>query len=156
MLLSRNPLIMNVLKLFKAGQEYMKVCPDDKTLAFSFPEIKLIRYLKLAIRYMPPIIVIIFVVHYFTNSDLTVTIITALFAFSLPIQGFLWLGKRAISPLPLNLLGIYNKTRQRLINEQIIAAKSLNSHTINFMDFMQLIHIAKSHFGNDYHLDEEN
>lgn len=147
--MSRNPLVMNLLKLFNFGQKYMSVCPIEKSLVHSFPEITIIKYIKYGMKYLPPLIVLLFVWQYYMNIEIAITLLTIIFALSLPIQGIIWLGKRALSPLPLNLLEYYNTIQERLINKQIIGAKSIKTTTINFMDFMQLMNLAKSHLDDD-------
>lgn len=141
---------MNMIKLFKIGQEYMKICSTDKQLAYSFPEIKIIRYIKFAIKYLPPVIAVLFLWQYYLQIGMTSAIITTIFAISIPIQGILWLGKRANSPLPLNLLPWYLETQQKLIQEGILPAKPLKKDTMDLMSFMQLYALSKKH------LDENN
>lgn len=147
--MSRNRLVMNLLKLFKQGQTYISVCVTEKSLSSSFPEIKIIGYLKQASIYLPPFIVALFVWQYYMHIEIAITIVTAIFALSLPLQGVLWLGKRALSPLPLTLLNRYNYLQKRLIEQQIIGAKSIKSTEINFMDFMQLMNLAKNFLSDD-------
>ncbi|WP_392551493.1 terminus macrodomain insulation protein YfbV [Orbus wheelerorum] len=141
---------MNVIKLFKTGHKYMKTCPTDKSLALSFPEIKIIFYIKAANKYLPPLIIAFFVWQFYMHSSIISTIITAIFAISLPIQGILWLGKRASSPLPLNLLPWYIETQQKLIQLGILAKKSVEKETIDLMHFMQLYKLSAMYLDDDY------
>lgn len=152
--MSRSPQTMNVIKLFQTGQQYRLICPKDKSLASSFPEVKIIFYLELAIKFIPPFIVALFVWQYYMHTSMIITLLTAIFAISLPIQGIFWLGKRAQSPLPLTLITFYNNTKQKLIENQLIAAKSTQFTTLNFMNFMKLFTLARLHFGDD--LDNQN
>jgi len=133
---------MNVIKLFKTGYKYMKACPTEKDLGLSFPEIKIIFYIKAANKYLPPLIIALFVWQFYMHSNIASTIITAIFAISLPIQGILWLGKRASSPLPLNLLPWYLQTQQKLIQLGMLAKKPVEKETIDLMHFMQLYKLS--------------
>lgn len=154
--MSRNPLVMNPIKLFKLGQKYMLICPTDKYLAKSFPEIKIISYIKLANYYMGPTLVFLFFWQYYLNANLILMIISAVFLISLPIQGYLWLGKRATSPLPINLLSWYNHVKQKLIDNDVISESKSKTEQLDFIHFMQLITLAKNHFGNYFGEDDNN
>lgn len=147
--MSRNPLVMNLLKLFKIGRKYISICPTQLTLASTFPEIKIINYIKSASKYLPPLIVALIVWQYYMNIELAITILTTIFALSLPLQGIIWLGKRATSPLPLSLLEHYNHIQKCLIAKQIIGAKAIKTVNINFMDFMQLMNLANKHLSEE-------
>ncbi|XKM12744.1 terminus macrodomain insulation protein YfbV [Orbaceae bacterium ac157xtp] len=140
---------MNPVKLYHIGRKYMAICPNNKRLAHSFPEIKVIQYLKLASRYLPPVIIGLIVWQYYMPANLILTSISILFALSLPLQGYIWLGKRASTPLPLNLLEWYNKTRAQLIEKQIIAAKADQKKLPDFFDFMALLNQAKIHLSDE-------
>ena len=54
-----------------------------------------------------------------SQSILANSVMTALFAVSIPYQGLYFLGKRSKSPLPLHLMGWYEELRQKLANENI-------------------------------------
>lgn len=139
---------MNMIKLFRVGQSYMKICSTDKQLAYSFPEIKVIKYIKYAIRYLPPLIAILFIWQYYLKTGMVSAIITTIIAISIPVQGILWLGKRANSPLPLNLLPWYLETQQKLIQKGILPAKPMQKDPMNLMQFMQLYALSK-HYLDD-------
>ncbi|WP_392562154.1 terminus macrodomain insulation protein YfbV [Orbus sturtevantii] len=141
---------MNVIKLFKTGHKYMTVCSTDKSLASSFPEIKIIFYIKMANRYLPPLIIALFIWQFYMHANIITTVITAIFAFSLPVQGILWLGKRASLPLPLNLLPWYIETQQKLVQLGVLAKKSVEKETIDLMHFMQLYQISAHHLDDEY------
>lgn len=146
--MSRNPKDMSIIKTFKSGQLYMQLCPNDKELAYSFPELKIINYIKTAAKYLPPIIIALLVWQYYMPVQLAVTVITILFALSLPLQGIFWLGKRAKSPLPLNLIDCYNHIKSQLIAKKIIIEDKKNNDKLTFESFMRLITLAKLHLGN--------
>lgn len=156
---------MNLIQTFKSGQSYMYICPQDKELAFSFPEIKIIKYIKTATKYLPPVIIALLVWQYYMPAQIAVTVITILFAVSLPIQGIFWLGRRAQSPLPLNLIDCYNHIKSQLIEKKILAKENKDKsigNKLTFEEFMKLLNLAKMHLGSyfayhDHHsyFDEE-
>lgn len=154
--MSRNPQQMNLIKNFKAGQRYMALCPMDKALSYSFPELKIINHIKTAKKYLPPIIVFIAVWQYFMPAQLAVTVITILFALSLPIQGICWLGKRSQSPLPLNLVDCYNHIKAQLIEKKVLEENKNNREKLTFESFMKLIKLSKTHFGSYFGQDDDN
>lgn len=139
---------MNLVKMFKSGQFYLQICPNDKSLAHTFPEIKIINAIKLAKKYLPPLVVGLFVWQYYLHAELAITLITALFALSLPLQGILWLGKRANSPLPLNLISWYNHIKNQLIAKNILPEKNSQTRHLNFIEFVTLLNLAKLHLGS--------
>lgn len=139
---------MNLVKIFKSGQTYMSICPQDRELAYSFPELKIINYIKTATKFLPPLIVGLIVWQYYMNAQIAVTSITILFALSLPIQGIFWLGKRSQSPLPLNLVDCYNHIRTQLISKNVLANSKKNDNKLTFEDFMKLLNLAKIHLGS--------
>lgn len=147
---------MNIIKLLKLGQEYMHICPKDKRLTTTFPELKIILLTQKAIKYMPPAIIIIFIWQYYMHAGLVIPSLTALFAFSLPIQGLLWLGKRAETKLPLTLLEWYNHLKGKLAENNIIAKRNITlQHSApTFMELAQLLNLMKQHFGDYFDTDE--
>lgn len=126
----------------------MSICPQDRELAYSFPELKIINYIKTATKFLPPLIVGLIVWQYYMNAQIAVTSITILFALSLPIQGIFWLGKRSQSPLPLNLVDCYNHIRTQLISKNVLANSKKNDNKLTFEDFMNLLNLAKIHLGS--------
>lgn len=146
--MSRNQQIMNLVQIFKSGQAYMQLCPKDKELSHSFPELKIINHIKTASKYLPPLIIAIIVWQYYMHAQIAVTTITVLFALTLPLQGILWLGKRAQSPLPLNLVDCYNQIKAQLIEKKILAKDKNSSNKLTFEEFMKLINLAKIHLGS--------
>ncbi|WP_167370282.1 terminus macrodomain insulation protein YfbV [Gilliamella mensalis] len=146
---------MNLINTFKAGQRYMKLCPIDKQLAHSFPELKIINHIKTATKYLPPIVIGLVVWQYYMPASIAVTVITILFTLSMPLQGIFWLGKRALSPLPLNLIDWYNQLKSKLIAKKIIAENSEEDNNLTFEAFMKMINLAKLHLGNYFGQDDD-
>ncbi|OCG21422.1 MULTISPECIES: terminus macrodomain insulation protein YfbV [unclassified Gilliamella] len=147
---------MNLINTFKAGQRYIKLCPIDKQLAHSFPELKIINYIKTATKYLPPIIIGLLLWQYYMSAQIAVTVITILFTLSMPLQGIFWLGKRALSPLPLNLIDCYNQLKIKLIAKKIIAEHSTKDNKLTFEAFMTLINLAKLHLGDYFGQDDDS
>jgi uncharacterized protein len=154
--MSRNRKNMNVISTFKAGQRYIKLCPTDKQLAYSFPELKIINYIKTTSKYLPPIVIGLLVWQYYMPAQIAVTAITVLFTLSLPLQGIYWLGKRALSPLPLNLIDCYNQLKAKLVAKKIVAENSPEVNKLTFEEFMKLIKLAKEHLGDYFGQDNDN
>ncbi|NUF48902.1 terminus macrodomain insulation protein YfbV [Gilliamella sp. ESL0250] len=146
---------MNLINTFKAGQRYMKLCPTDKQLAHSFPELKIINLIKIATQYVPPIVIGLLVWQYYMPAQIAVTAITILFTLSLPLQGIFWLGKRALSPLPLNLIDCYNQLKTKLIAKKIITENSIQNNKLTFEAFMKLINLAKLYLGDYFGQDDD-
>ncbi|NUF27210.1 terminus macrodomain insulation protein YfbV [Gilliamella sp. ESL0254] len=146
---------MNLINTYKAGQRYMKLCPTDKQLAHSFPEVKIINHIKTATKYLPPIVISLLVWQYYMPAPIAVTAITILFTLSLPLQGIFWLGKRALSPLPLNLVDCYNQLKGKLITKKVIAENGTEANTLTFESFMKIITLAKLHLGDYFGQDND-
>lgn len=101
-------------KLFQRGQVYMKTWPNEKRLAPMFPENRVIKVTRFAIRFMPAMAVFILAWQISLGGELGPAVATAMFACSLPMQGLWWLGKRAVTPLPPRLLQWFNEIRNSL------------------------------------------
>jgi len=153
--MSRNPNKMNLVNTFKAGQRYMKLCPTDQQLMHSFPELKIINHIKTITKYLPPCIVGLIVWQYYMPAQLAVTILTILFALSLPLQGIFWLGRRSQSPLPLNLVDCYNRIKLQLIEKKVLNVNANPNEKLTFESLMQLINLSKIHLGNYFGQDDD-
>lgn len=88
-------------QVLQRGQHYMKTWPADKRLAPVFPENRVTVVTRFGIRFMPPLAIFTLTWQIALGGQLGPAIATALFACGLPLQGLWWLGKRAITPLPL-------------------------------------------------------
>lgn len=135
----------------QAGQRYLNTLPNQKKLGLFMIDYRLIRLVKFSVRFMPAFACFAILWQYFfsdpTQSVLVNSIITGLFAVSIPFQGLYWLGKRAKSPLPLSLLKWYEELRQKLISEQI----NVDTQTMpSYQDFANLLQLAEKTWGNKY------
>lgn len=102
---------------FRDGQKYMDMWPLRKELAPLFPEQRVIKATRFAIKVMPAVAVISVLTQMaFNNYDaLPQAIVMALFALSMPLQGFWWLGNRSNTQLPPALAGWYRELHQKII-----------------------------------------
>lgn len=106
---------VNWLRLIQLGQQYMKTWPTKKQLALVFPEHRVIRATRFAVRFMPPLAVFIVCWQIALGDQAGPAVATALFACSLPVQGLWWLGKRSVTPLPPALLRWYHSVHNKLL-----------------------------------------
>lgn len=102
---------------FRDGQTYMDAWPERKELAPIFPEQRVIKATKFAVKVMPAVAVISVLTQMAFNNaaGLPQAIIIALFALSMPLQGFWWLGNRANTKLPPALINWYRELYQKII-----------------------------------------
>ncbi|MFC3396208.1 terminus macrodomain insulation protein YfbV [Brenneria rubrifaciens] len=110
------------LQLLQRGQHYMKTWPADKRLAPVFPENRVARATRFAVRFMPPLAVFSLTWQIALGGQLGPAIATALFACSLPMQGLWWLGRRSVTPLPLTLLNWFHDIRHKLLESGLALA----------------------------------
>lgn len=141
-----------MLSLFEAGQRYLSTLPNQKKLANFMPDYHVIRLVKFSSKVMPAFVCFALMWQYFfadpTQSILTNSVLTAIFAVSIPFQGLYWLGKRAKSPLTLSFLEWYETLRQKLITAQV---KIDNEQAVpSFQDFANLLKLAEETWGNKY------
>lgn len=101
-------------KIFQRGQDYMKSWPAEKSLAPMFPEHRIVRATRFAVRFMPAVAVFTLSWQIALGGQLGPAVATAIFACSLPMQGLWWLGKRSITPLPPSLLQWFLDVRHKL------------------------------------------
>lgn len=101
-------------RLFQYGQHYMKTWPVDKRLAPVFPENRVTRATRFAIKVMPALAVFTLTWQIAMGGQLGPAVATAIFACSLPMQGLWWLGKRSVTPLPPTLLSWFHEVREKL------------------------------------------
>lgn len=102
-------------QIFQCGQRYMKTWPSDKRLAPVFPENRVVKATRFAVRFMPPLAIFSLTWQIALGGQLGPTIATALFACSLPMQGLWWLGRRSVTPLPPTLLQWFFELRNKLM-----------------------------------------
>ncbi|CAM4187003.1 terminus macrodomain insulation protein YfbV [Vibrio astriarenae] len=102
----------------KDGQSYMDIWPMKKELNLLFPEARVIKATKFAVKVMPAVAAISVLTQMaFQNADaMPQAIVVALFAISLPLQGMWWLGHRANTQLPPSLAAWYREIHQKIVD----------------------------------------
>ncbi|MDV6251675.1 terminus macrodomain insulation protein YfbV [Vibrio sp. EA2] len=101
----------------KDGQNYMEIWPVRKELNAVFPEQRIIKATRFGIKVMPAVAAISVLTQMAFNnySALPQSIIVALFAISLPLQGIWWLGTRSNTTLPPSLASWYRELHQKIV-----------------------------------------
>ena len=106
-----------IIHSLRDGQKYMDTWPVRKELTPLFPEQRVIKATRFAIKVMPPVAAISvltqMVFHHI--ESMPQAIVVALFALSLPVQGMWWLGQRANTLLPPALAGWYRELHQKIL-----------------------------------------
>ncbi|WP_217525311.1 terminus macrodomain insulation protein YfbV [Vibrio metschnikovii] len=106
-----------IIHSLKDGQKYMDTWPMRKELNLLFPEARIIKATRFGIKVMPAIaaISVLTQMSFHNLQAMPQTIVVALFAISLPLQGIWWLGSRANTQLPPSLAGWYRELHQKII-----------------------------------------
>ncbi|MGC9423295.1 MULTISPECIES: terminus macrodomain insulation protein YfbV [Vibrio] len=106
-----------IIHSLRDGQKYMDTWPIRKELNLLFPETRIIKATRFGIKVMPAIAAISVLTQMsFQNMQaMPQTVVMALFAISLPLQGIWWLGSRANTQLPPSLAGWYRELHQKII-----------------------------------------
>ncbi len=101
----------------QTGRLYAKKWPMRKELAPLFAEFKVIKATELAVTVMPilAMFTLFFQLNYLGSDFLPQAIASALFFISLPLQGLLWLGKRAQTPLEPAMHKWYNELHTKMV-----------------------------------------
>ncbi len=107
----------SVMSQVQAGRLYAKQWPMRKELSPLFIEFKIIKATDLAITVMPilAMLTLFFQINYLGPDFLPQAIASALFFISLPLQGLLWLGKRAQTPLEPAMQRWYNDLYTKML-----------------------------------------
>ncbi len=108
---------VGIVHSLKDGQKYMDIWPMRKELNPLFPEQRVIKATRFAIKVMPAVAAIsVLTQMVFTNTQaMPQAIVVALFAMSLPLQGIWWLGNRANTQLPLALASWYRELYMKIV-----------------------------------------
>ena len=107
----------SVMSQVQLGRAYAKTWPMRKEVAPLFAEFKVIRATELAITVMPilAMLTLFFQLNYLGPDFLPQAIASSLFFISLPLQGLLWLGKRAQTELEPAMLQWYNELFAKMV-----------------------------------------
>ncbi len=108
---------VGLLHGLKDGQNYMEIWPVRKELSAVFPEQRIIKATRFGIKVMPAVAAISVLTQMAFNNygALPQSIIVALFAISLPLQGIWWLGTRSNTKLPPSLASWYRELHQKIV-----------------------------------------
>ncbi|MDA9557642.1 DUF412 domain-containing protein [Vibrio sp.] len=112
----------------KEGQKYMDSWPMRKELMPLFPELRIIKATKFAMTAMPAVasISVLTQMAFDNYGALPQSIVIALFALSMPLQGLWWLGNRSKKVLPPSLASWYGELHQK-ITESGVALEPMKS-----------------------------
>ncbi|MEI5638388.1 MULTISPECIES: terminus macrodomain insulation protein YfbV [unclassified Pseudoalteromonas] len=107
----------SLISQVQLGRQYSKEWPMRKELAPLFPEFRVIKATELALNTMPMLAVFTLFLQttHLGWQYLPQAIAIALFFLSLPVQGLLWLGKRAETPLSPALYSWYTELHQKMV-----------------------------------------
>lgn len=141
---------MGLFTRLKQGQKYSDTWPLQPKLSPIFPENRIIKAVKFAQKTTPAIAVMSLVWQQLMTpsqiSALSIAIITALFALSLPIQGIYWLGWRSCQTLP-KITATHYQTIFAKVNQKQTLTKVEKP---TYMDLAILLKLAKQHLGNAF------
>ncbi|SHO54956.1 terminus macrodomain insulation protein YfbV [Vibrio quintilis] len=107
-----------IMHSLRDGQKYMDIWPVRKELTPLFPEQRIIKATRFGVKVMPPVAAISVLTQMaFDNAEaIPQSIVIALFALSLPLQGMWWLGNRANTLLPPALASWYRELHQKILD----------------------------------------
>jgi len=128
-----------VMSQVQTGRLYAKKWPMRKELAPLFAEFKVIKATELAITVMPilAMFTLFFQLNYLGSDFLPQAIASALFFISLPLQGLLWLGKRAQTPLEPAMHKWYNELHTKMVANGY--QTQLNENKPRYMELANLL-----------------
>ncbi|EJA7358540.1 DUF412 domain-containing protein [Vibrio alginolyticus] len=108
---------VGLIHSLKDGQNYMEIWPVRKELSAIFPEHRIIKATRFGIKVMPAVAAISVLTQMAFNNyhALPQSIVVALFAISLPLQGIWWLGARSNTKLPPSLASWYRELHQKIV-----------------------------------------
>lgn len=105
----------SIWQVFKSGQDYAAIWPHHAVVA-AMTETRVVPGVKFAAKWMPAAAVInLWVQYQWLGSDfLPQAMVSSLFLLSVPVQGWYWLGQRALSQLDPRLKHWYLELAQKL------------------------------------------
>lgn len=108
---------VGLIHSLKDGQSYMEIWPVRKELGAIFPEQRIIKATRFGIKVMFTVAAISVLTQMAFNNynALPQSIVVALFAISLPLQGIWWLGARSNTKLPPSLASWYRELHQKIV-----------------------------------------
>lgn len=106
---------LSLWQVFKTGHQYAAIWPHHAVVA-AMTETRVVPAVQFAAKWMPAVAVVNFIVQYqwLGNGMLPQALVSSLFLLSLPLQGWYWLGRRAVSKLDPRLQHWYLELAQKL------------------------------------------
>ncbi|MFC3031228.1 terminus macrodomain insulation protein YfbV [Pseudoalteromonas fenneropenaei] len=107
----------SMISQVRLGRDYAKAWPLRKELAPIFAEYRVIKATELALQVMPmlAVLTVFLQTSLLGNQYLPQALAMALFFLSLPVQGLLWLGKRAETHLTPAMTSWYQELHQKMV-----------------------------------------
>lgn len=132
----------SLLMTLQQGVQYSKVWPLVNELNSVFPENQVIRMTRFGQQVLPVLSILSVVVQlqWLGQSYLAQALASALFLLSLPLQGWYWLGARAVSPLPPAILRWYLEISDKL--KQNGVAVPVSGHKPSYQDLAGVLNVA--------------
>jgi hypothetical protein len=115
----------NLMTTLQAGVSYSKAWPLVNELNSLFPENQIIRLTRFGQQVLPALSVLSLLVqlHWLGQDYLVQALASALFLLLLPLQGWFWLGRRAMSELPPAMLSWYLEIADKLRSSGVNVSK---------------------------------
>ena len=132
----------SLMMTLQQGMQYSKEWPLVNELNAVFPENKVIRMTRFGQQVLPALSVLSVVVQlqWLGQSYLAQALASAFFLLSLPLQGWYWLGARAVSPLPPTILRWYLEISDKL--RQSGVAVPVSAHKPCYQDLAGVLNVA--------------
>jgi len=132
----------SLLLTLQQGVQYSKVWPLVNELNSVFPENQVIRMTRFGQQVLPVLSILSVVVQlqWLGQSYLAQALASALFLLSLPLQGWYWLGARAVSPLPPAILRWYLEISDKL--KQNGVAVPVSGNKPSYQDLAGVLNVA--------------
>lgn len=142
---------MNIFfDVVRQGDFYLKNWPKQKTLNCLFVDSKVVTYTRLSIKVIPAFVILIMMLNItfpeMLNWPATATLV--LFLMGLPVQGLYWLGKRANSFLPNQLLPWYIAIEKKLNNS--VTEEGVMAKRPRYLDLALLLKNAFKRGGDNF------
>ena len=117
-------MLYSIFTTLQAGREYSKKWPAQAELNSLFVENKVILLTAITWRYLPlsALFCAVLQLSYLGLSYLPQSVAMVLFLISIPVQGWYWLGVRALTPLPPAIAHWCHQIRQKMQQHGIATA----------------------------------
>lgn len=127
-------------KQMQQGYSYAKIWPQRSELMPMFTEARVVPATQFAIKIMPALAITCLVIQLQVLSSAYVgpALACALLILSLPIQGLLWLGKRAKSELPPSMAHWYKEVHSKMLDQGYSGAPAKSKPR-----YLELAHLLK-------------